>query len=243
MADVPPPDATWSVEALAEEAGLTVRTVRYYQAEGLLPPPARVGRSARYGPEHLERLGLIASLQERGLRLAAIKEVLTTAVPGAAADWLGLDDALKRPWSEDQAVVLDEAALLERLAGLPATAIADLEAAGIVERRADVHPVVWFVPSAGMLGVAIDSVRVGIDIDSGVALRKLLQARLGELADELVARFAEEVALRHLADAGPAALAAMLAEVQPLARRSVDLLFAQEMGRAQRELFEKEYGA
>lgn len=232
-----------SVDDLAAQTGLTVRTVRYYQAEGLLPPPERVGRSARYGSSHLERLQLIADLQGRGLRLQAIRDLLATTAPGAsAADWLGLDDALKRPWSEDRATILDEAALTATVAGLPEDTTDALERGGIVERRSDAHPVVWFVPSVGMLEVALDSVRLGIDVETGTALRKLLHARLGELADELVTQFAENVAFRRLADAGPAALAEMLGLVQPLARRTVDLLFAQEMGRAQQELVEKEYG-
>lgn len=236
-------EATLSVDDLAAEAGLTVRTVRYYQAEGLLPPPARVGRTARYGAEHLERLQLITGLQERGLRLQAIRDVLDGRVAGTTADWLGLDDALKRPWSEDHAAILDQAAVGELVAGLPDGTLEALTAAGLVERRADSNPVVWFVPSAGMLEVGLDSVRLGIPVDTGAGLRKLLQARLSDLADELVAQFAENVAFTRLADAGPAALTDLLAHVQPLARRTVDLLFAQEMGRAQAELIEKEFGS
>jgi hypothetical protein len=117
----------------------------------------------------------------------------------------------------------------------------DLEAAGLIERRDDTRPPVWFVPSPGMLEVGLDSVRLGIEVEDGTRLRKLLQARLADLADDLVAQFADDVALRRLADAGPAALAELLRVVQPLARRTVDLLFAHEMDRAQRQLIEKEF--
>jgi DNA-binding transcriptional MerR regulator len=235
-------EATLSVDDLAEQVGLTVRTVRYYQAEGLLPPPERVGRTARYGPAHVERLELIAGLQERGLRLSAIADVLASSAPGAAADWLGLDDALMRPWSDDQPAILDGAALATKVEGLREGTIDELEAAGIIERRDDTRPVVWFVPSPGMLEVALDSVRLGIEMEAGTRLRKLLQQRLSELADDLVTQFADDVAFRRLADAGPAALTDLLGVVQPLARRTVDLLFAHEMERAQQELVEKEFG-
>lgn len=231
------------VEELADAVGVTVRTVRYYQAEGLLPPPTRVGRSARYGPEHVERLALIGGLQERGLRLTAIRDVLAESAPGAPADWLGLGDALRRPWTDDRAIVLDEVALRDRLADLPDTTLAGLEAAGIVERRTDSRPVVWFVASPALLDVALDSARLGIDVAAGARLRKLLQVRLSELADELVGQFAEDVALQRLADAGPAAVADLLGAVRPLAQRTVSLLFAREMERAQHELIEKEFGA
>lgn len=233
--------ATLSVGDLATAAGLTVRTVRYYQAEGLLPPPERVGRTARYGPEHVERLQLIAGLQSRGLRLTAIRDVLASSAPGAAADWLGLDAAVKRPWSDDQPAILDDAALRARLDGLPDTTIDDLAAAGLVERRDDTRSPVWFVPSVGMLELGLDSFRLGIDAETANSLRKLLQERLADLADDLVAQFTDDVALRRLADAGPAALAELLGVVQPLARRTVDLLFAHEMERAQREHLEKEF--
>jgi DNA-binding transcriptional MerR regulator len=235
-------DATLSVDDLATAAGLTVRTVRYYQAEGLLPAPERVGRTARYGPAHVERLELIASLQERGLRLSAIRDVLASAAPGGPADWLGLDEAMKRPWSDDQPAILDADAMAARLEGLPAGTLEELEAAAVVERRDDTRPPVWFVPSPGLLDVGLDTLRLGIPVEDTARLRKLLQGRLSDLADELVAQFTGDVGLRRLADAGPAALAELLDEVQPLARRTVDLLFAHEMERAQRELLEKEYG-
>src|SRR3954469_8244311 len=154
--------ATLSVDDLAARAKLTVRTVRYYQAEGLLPPPERVGRTARYGDEHVERLQLIAGLQERGLRLTAIRDVLASSAPGAAADWLGLDDSLKRPWSDDQPAILDDAALRANLDDLPGGTVDDLVAAGLVERRDDTRPPVWFVPSVGMLELGLDSFRLGI---------------------------------------------------------------------------------
>jgi DNA-binding transcriptional MerR regulator len=236
-------NATFSVDDLAARARLTVRTVRYYQAEGLLPPPERVGRRACYGPVHLERLELIGGLQERGLRLSAIRDVLASSAPGAAADWLGLDDAMKRPWSDDQPAILDGAALAAKVEGLRSGTIDELEATGIIERRQDTRPVVWFVPSPGMLEVALDSMRLGIEMEAGTRLRKLLQQRLSDLADDLVTQFAEDVAFRRLADAGPAALAELLGVVQPLARRTVDLLFAHEMERAQHELIDKEFGA
>ena len=176
-------DATLSVDDLAEAAGLTVRTVRYYQAEGLLPAPERVGRTARYGSAHVERLELIASLQERGLRLAAIRDVLASSAPGRPADWLGLDDAMKRPWSDDEPAILDAEAMRSRLQGLPKGTLEELEAAGVVERRDDTRPPVWFVPSPGLLDVGLDTVRLGISVEDGARLRKLLQGRLSELAD------------------------------------------------------------
>ena len=66
----------YTIDELAHAAGLPSRTVRHYQSEGTLPPPRRAGRVAFYGPQHLERLRLIGRLQDRGLRLDAIRDAL-----------------------------------------------------------------------------------------------------------------------------------------------------------------------
>jgi DNA-binding transcriptional MerR regulator len=67
----------WRIDDLAQRAGITVDTIRYYQREGLLPPAERVGRANVYSPAHLERLERIKELQGRRFSLAAIKALLT----------------------------------------------------------------------------------------------------------------------------------------------------------------------
>ena len=61
------------IDDLAQRAGLTVDTIRYYQREGLLPPGAREGRHRVYGPDHLRRLTRIKELQARRFSIAAIR--------------------------------------------------------------------------------------------------------------------------------------------------------------------------
>ncbi|MFE0107237.1 MerR family transcriptional regulator [Streptomyces sp. NPDC059009] len=60
------------MEELAKEAGITVRTVRFYRERGLIPPPRREGRIAWYDEHHLARLRTIAALLERGHTLTGI---------------------------------------------------------------------------------------------------------------------------------------------------------------------------
>jgi len=43
-ADDTPPAREYRIGELAREAGITVRTLRYYQERKLLPPPRREGR-------------------------------------------------------------------------------------------------------------------------------------------------------------------------------------------------------
>jgi DNA-binding transcriptional MerR regulator len=228
-----------TVSELAERSGASVRTIRYYQSEGLLPAPERHGREARYGAEHVERLGVISDLQARGLRLSAIADLLRDAGEGGdVAGWLGLGQSLVRPWSEDEPVLLGETDLETRLADLPDDALDALVASGLVERRADTTPVVYLVPSPGLLDVALQLHALGIDLDTAASLRALLELRLRSLATDLVAEFTDRVSLGHLAGEGPAALTELIDALQPVARRSVELVFAHEMERAQRALLD-----
>jgi DNA-binding transcriptional MerR regulator len=63
----------YQIGELAERTGVTPRTIRYYTAEGLLPPPDTRGRYALYGEDHVLRLQLITRLKEAYLPLTEIK--------------------------------------------------------------------------------------------------------------------------------------------------------------------------
>jgi DNA-binding transcriptional MerR regulator len=69
-------DVTLSIEELAERSGVPVRTIRFYITEGLVPGPIGRGRSAAYGQEHLQRLGLIRLFSARHLPLAEQRAML-----------------------------------------------------------------------------------------------------------------------------------------------------------------------
>jgi DNA-binding transcriptional MerR regulator len=232
-----------SVRELAEQTGVSVRTIRYYQAEGLLEAPVRRGRAVRYHDAHRLRLLAITRLQERGLRLAAIREILRDGDAGdddeALAGWTGLGDSLARPWSDDRPILLGEDELAERLAGLPADTCAGLLRAGVVEKRTDTTPVVFLVPSPGLLQVATASIRLGVPVEAGARIQRFLQERVRATAVDLVDLFTDEVSLGHLSAEGPAALADLLDQLRPLARRTFDLLFTHEMERAQRALLDR----
>lgn len=74
-------EPTYSLDELTSLAGVTVRTIRYYIAEGLLPPPLTRGRGAAYSHDHLERLLLIARLKEEFLPLKEIRRRLRGMSP------------------------------------------------------------------------------------------------------------------------------------------------------------------
>ena len=78
---------------LADRAGVSVRTVRYYIQQGLLPKPEARGPGAHYKEEHLDRLLLIKRLQREHLPLAEIRRVLESSAgespaPRTARDYI-----------------------------------------------------------------------------------------------------------------------------------------------------------
>ena len=84
-------DHELTLEALCEAAGVTVRTVRYYISEGLLPPPEGHGVQARYTRQHLDRLHVIASLKEQYLPLREIRRSLDAMTPREITEAAALD--------------------------------------------------------------------------------------------------------------------------------------------------------
>ena len=62
----------YSISELGQAANVSRRTIRYYIARDILPPPKMAGRNAVYGPEHLDRLKEIGRLKEEGLTLHEI---------------------------------------------------------------------------------------------------------------------------------------------------------------------------
>ena len=66
-----------SLGELTDAARVSVRTVRYYIAEGLLPPPEGTGPGSAYTQGHLDRLRLIQRLKEAYLPLKEIRRRLS----------------------------------------------------------------------------------------------------------------------------------------------------------------------
>ena len=69
-------DQRYAIGDLASLGGVSRRTVRYYVQEGLIPPPAGLGRGNHYGPEHLDALLRVKAMQEDGQTLDDIRRAL-----------------------------------------------------------------------------------------------------------------------------------------------------------------------
>jgi DNA-binding transcriptional MerR regulator len=175
---------SYTIDELASLTGVPSRTIRFYQAKKLLPAPERNGRVAYYGDEHAERLRLIAELQDRGLRLSAVRDFLSLADRGRLSvdEWMGVSEHLQAPWSEDAPRLMDQ----EELAGIIGDrkgVVGELTRAGIVERQEGL-PVQYLVRSPGLLRIALDLVDAGIDVEMIVEAQTILRRRLARAAAE-----------------------------------------------------------
>ncbi|WP_219501284.1 heavy metal-responsive transcriptional regulator [Nonomuraea ceibae] len=73
------------IGALAEHAGVSAKTIRFYEEAGLMPAPPRTSTGYRdYPAEAADRLGFIRDAQAAGLTLAEIRSVLAIRDSGRA---------------------------------------------------------------------------------------------------------------------------------------------------------------
>ncbi|MFJ6935577.1 MerR family transcriptional regulator [Streptomyces sp. NPDC101132] len=111
----------YRTEELADAAGITVRTLRFYRERKLLPPPRREGRIAWYDGHHLARLRTIAALLERGHTLGGIAELTAAFENGRdvnqLGELLGLGEGGGLGWSEETPVRLTPEELADYFEG------------------------------------------------------------------------------------------------------------------------------
>ncbi len=184
------------IDELARRAGVATTTVRLYQNRGLLPGPRLEGRTGWYGPAHLDRLRLIARLQDEGHSLAGIGRLVEGWERGAALrDVVGEEASLAALFGTPRDLVLTPEELAARVPpdSLDAAAMARAVALGLVEPTDDGRLRILdarFVdtgPALHDLGVPIDVV-----LDEWEALRAA--------TDAIAERFVE-VFERHLVPA------------------------------------------
>jgi len=76
------------IGVLAEQTGVKVETIRYYEQVGLLPLPERSeGNQRRYGRRHIERLAFIKHARDLGFPVEGIRTLLQLSdTPDIACD-------------------------------------------------------------------------------------------------------------------------------------------------------------
>ena len=223
--------AEYTIDELAAASRVPSRTIRFYQSKSALPHPQIRGRVAIYGPAHLDRLKLIASLQDRGLRIDAIRE-LTSRIDKGEVDvneWLGIDAQLQVPWADDQPRTATEAELYELAGSRRPGLLGDLLRAKLVKRHGDVY----LVRSPALLQIAARLESAGIDLETATGGAEIIRKHLGRTADELATFF-----FKHAREGGSDDFAAAFQALRPMGIEAVRVVFGQEMERVLRKLVE-----
>ena len=95
----PPPEAvtdrSWTVGELAEELGVTTRTLRFYEAQGLISP-ARSGSARTYSARDRARLRLILRGRRFGMSLREIATIVDMYDGAASSERRQLETLLQR---------------------------------------------------------------------------------------------------------------------------------------------------
>ena len=226
----------FTIDELAAMTQVASRTIRFYQSKKALPAPERRGRKAVYTEEHAERLRLIARLQDQGLTIRAIRDVLARADKGELelGDWLGLKNQLQVPWAEDSPRVVTRKELFELCGTERDGLISDLTRARIIKRSGDV----FSVHSPALLSVTMRLERTGVDLATSAAAAKLLRRHLSKAATEMSKHFLAHLA-NSTADAStPERVTEAFKTLRPVGLEAVQLIFAQEMEKALRKAVE-----
>lgn len=171
------------VEELAEQADVSVDTIRFYQKRQLLVPPVREGRVAWYGAEHLERLARIHDLQAQGLTLALIGRVLSgdldaTDAPLAAA----VADA------EAPEEFLSLAELAER-SGVPAALLEAVAREGLLVARAHDGGERYTASDVVVVQAGLKLLESGFPLSDLLALARVHNETTHDIAEQAVALF------------------------------------------------------
>ena len=111
-----------TISELAEATGLTTHTLRYWEAEGLIPEVERnEAGHRRYRPDHIDWVGLLDRLRTSGMSIGRMRDYTALAVTG-------------------DETVAERRALLERHATEIRARIAELEQClGIVRAKIDLY--------------------------------------------------------------------------------------------------------
>ena len=96
MPEDPSAPVTYSISDLAEEYGVTTRTIRFYESEGLLSP-TRDGQRRIFSVRDRTRLKLILRGKRIGFSLAEIREIIDMydAPPGESGQLRHLIDRIE----------------------------------------------------------------------------------------------------------------------------------------------------
>lgn len=227
--------APLTIEELSERVGVTVRNVRAYQSQGLVPEPIRSGRVALYDEEHVARVELIRDLRAQGFGLPAIERLVRWGAGIDPRELRAFADTLMHGLVDEAPLVITPAEHLEMWGEDAVTP--DLIDRALATGFLRVDEDGRFVALSPTLRTHALHLRdLGLSFAEVVDVLELLHGHVDALAEAFVALFAERVS-RPALDGAPdreAALGAVRAEVdrmRPWATGAVNAAFRLAMAR------------
>ena len=216
-----------TIDELARQLLIPVRTIREYHTMRLLPPPARRGRVGIYGPAHVKRLELIARLQRRGYSLAGIRDLLEawdagsdlTSLLGVGPGQAALDETPMR---------LTRAELSARLPGLTGGALNSAFEAGLITEAGDE----FVVRSPALLALATDGVKAGVPVADMIDLVGIVHREVTALAGLIAEHIADRLLPAMKSAQDPGGLAQLLQRGRVLLLQGTASTLADRLGAA-----------
>ena len=196
------------VEELAEQAGIPVDTIRYYQRQGLLEAPRRSGRRAVYDDRHLDRLRQIRQLADQGFSLAQIRELSQHRRSQLLAELAGQNGADPE---------LDRAELARR-AEVPEFIVDVVVSAGLLTPEGDGEHQRFPREAIDMLVAARTLVSAGVSLEELTSLAMRHATHVEELVDDAIEVFRKN---SDRTEGSTADLVALLPRLIPVATQLV----------------------
>ncbi|HEY2272023.1 MAG TPA: MerR family transcriptional regulator [Jatrophihabitantaceae bacterium] len=230
-------DLELTIDELAARTGTTVRTLRFYATQGLLPPPERRGRVAYYGATHRMRLELIRTLQEHGYTLAAIERVLARIPLDAAPAEYAVQSAVLAPWLPEQSEQYDRAGLERRVGRrISDEEIGYLEQVGALQRDGDDQ----FRAASAVLGHAVALMQLPVPASVLHDSAEIISEHATAVANGLTEVFIKAIwgPYQH-GEIDSDQVVAMLSRLRPLAVQGLVSAFGRAADRAARRGLDK----
>ena len=217
----------YTIDELSAVTRVPSRTIRFYQSKGALTKPEIRGRVAVYTDAHVTRLKLIAKLQDQGLRIKAIRDLLARVDRDELnlGDWLGLKAQLQTPWADDSPIMVTEDQLFERVGHRREGLLGELLRLKLVKKERDAIA----IRSPALLQVSMRMEQAGFDLETSVKSAKTLRKHIHRAAKEVSEHFLTHFAEAYEQDSKDNDIGKAFLALRPLGLEAVQLIFAQEM--------------
>jgi DNA-binding transcriptional MerR regulator len=241
-----PVEGEYTIDELAARTGVPSRTIRFYQAKGVLPGPRKRGRVAVYDAAHAERLKIVGELQDKGLRLRAIRDIVCREDLDSEAihKWLGVGERLGTLAHDAPALLTEEE--LKRQLGSPAPGLLSrLVSRGAIQPQGEGQNRRYLVRSPALLAVGQQLSEAGIDLETALTLHEILERRLARAAREVVSYAMKKIGNGFGRSGQPEDVLAAIETLfdDGVGGEALRLIFAKEVERAVQEALQLDAAA